>query len=93
MIFLVLYADDILIIINDIPALHTMKIWLEKYFEMKDLEEVTYILGVRIYRYRSKKLIALSQRTYIEKVLKRFNLNKSKKGFLPVRHDLVFSKG
>ena len=36
--------------------------------------QAAYILGIRIYRDRSKRLIGLSQSTYIDKVLKRFNM-------------------
>ena len=66
-VFLVLYVDDILLIKNDIPILQNVKPWLGNYFSMKDLGEVTYILGIKIYRDRSKKLIGLSQSTYIDK--------------------------
>ena len=51
---------------------------------MKDLGEASYILGIRIYRDRSKRLIGLSQDTYIDKVLKRFNMEEVKKEFLPM---------
>ena len=51
---------------------------------MKDLGEAAYILGIKIYRDRSKRLLALSQKTYLEKILKRFNMENSKKWFLPV---------
>ena len=37
---------------------------------MKDLGEAAYILGIIIYRDRSKCLLALSQKTYLEKILK-----------------------
>ena len=47
---------------------------------MKDLGEAAYILGIKIYRDRSKRLIGLSQDTYIDKVLKRFNMEEAKKG-------------
>ena len=46
--------------------------------------KAAYILGIKIYRDRSKRLLALSQKTYLEKILKRFNIEESKKGFLPV---------
>ena len=59
---------------------------------MKDLGEATYILGVRIYRDRSRRLLGLSQCTYIDKVLKRFSMEESKKGFLPMRHGISLSK-
>ena len=90
--FLVLYVDDILLIGNDVGMLTTVKVWLSKTFSMKDLGEATYILGIRIYRDRSKRLIGLSQSLYLDKVLKRFNMLDSKRGLLPVRHGIHLSK-
>ena len=57
---LVFYVDDILLIGNDIPALQNVKYWLGSCFSMKDLGEVAYILGIKIYRDKSKKTIDLS---------------------------------
>jgi hypothetical protein len=83
--FLVLYVDDILLIGNDVNLLNSVKDYLSSKFSMKDLGEAAYILGIKIYRDRSRRLIALSQSTYLEKVLKRFRMDQSKKGFLPVQ--------
>ena len=91
-IFLVLYVDDILLIGNDIPTLQNVKSWLGKYFSMKDLGEAAYILGIKIYRDRYKRLIGLSQSAYIDKVLKRFSMQDSKRGFLPMSHGITLSK-
>ena len=90
--FLILYVDDILLIGNNIPMLESVKISLKNSFSMKDLGEATYILGIKIYRDRSKRLIGLSQDTYIDKVLKRFNMKEAKKGFLPMSHGIHLSK-
>ncbi|KAJ9536458.1 hypothetical protein OSB04_un000366 [Centaurea solstitialis] len=90
--FLVLYVDDILLIGNDVPTLQSVKSWLSKCFQMKDLGEAAYILGIKIYRNRSKWLIGLSQSTYIDKILKRFRMDESKKGFIPMQHGIVLSK-
>jgi len=65
---------------------------LKSSFSMKDLGEAAYILGIKIYRDRSKRLIGLSQDTYIDKVLKRFNMEEAKKGFLPISHGIHLSK-
>ncbi|KAK8667688.1 hypothetical protein V6N13_007836 [Hibiscus sabdariffa] len=83
---------DILIIGNDIPTLQSIKTWLSSCFSMKDLGEAAYILGVKIYRDRSRRLLGLSQSTYIDKVLKRFSMEESKRGFLPMRHGISLSK-
>jgi hypothetical protein len=58
---------------------------------MMDLGEASYILGIKIYRDRSRRLIGLSQDTYMDKVLKLFNMEQSKKGFLPMSHGMRFS--
>jgi Reverse transcriptase (RNA-dependent DNA polymerase) len=71
---LVLFVDDILLIGNDILMLDSVKSSLNRIFSMKDLDEATYILGIRIFRKRSKRLIGLSQSTYIGKVSERFNI-------------------
>ncbi|WVZ81432.1 LOW QUALITY PROTEIN: hypothetical protein U9M48_028809 [Paspalum notatum var. saurae] len=92
LVFLVLYVDDILLIGNDIPMLEAVKDSLRKSFSMKDLGEAAYILDIKIYRDRSKRLIGLSQSTYIDKVLKRFNMHDSKKGFLPMSPGTILSK-
>jgi hypothetical protein len=59
---------------------------------MKDLGEAAYILGINIYRDRSKRLIGLNQFIYIDKVLKRFNMQDSKKDFLPMSHGVSLCK-
>jgi hypothetical protein len=91
-VFLVLHVDDILLIKNDIPMMEGVKFSLKKSFLMKDLGHVAYILGIKIYRDRSKRLIGLSQDAYINKILNRFNLQDSKKGFLPMSHGITLSK-
>ena len=91
-VFLVLYVDDILLIGNDIPTLQKVKMWLGNCFSMKDLGEAAYILGIKIYRDRSRRIISLSQGAYIDKVLKRFSMENSKRGFLPMSHGIKLSK-
>jgi Reverse transcriptase (RNA-dependent DNA polymerase) len=59
-VFFILYVDDILLIGNDISTLDEVKSSLKKVFSIKDLGEAAYILGIKIYRDRSKKLIRLS---------------------------------
>jgi Reverse transcriptase (RNA-dependent DNA polymerase) len=73
-IFLVLYVDDIHLIGNDIRILDSVKSSLIKIFSMKDLSETIYILGIWIFREKSKRLIGLSQSIYIEKALEMFNM-------------------
>lgn len=90
-IFLVLYVDDILLATNDINLLHDTKRFLSKNFEMKDLGDASFVLGIEIHRDRSWGILGLSQRSYIEKVLNRFGMQNCKSGETPVAKGDKFS--
>ena len=45
-IFLVLYVDDILLTSNDFDLLNETKSFLFDHFNMKDLGETSYVLGI-----------------------------------------------
>ena len=70
--FLVLYVDDILLIGNDVGMLSTIKVWLANTFNMKDLGEASYILGIKLFRDQKRRIMGLIQAAYIEKVLSSF---------------------
>ena len=91
-VFLVLYVDDILLIGNNVVKLSEIKNWLAEQFQMKDLGNASYVLGIQILRDRKNKLLALSQASYVDKVLARFSMQNSKKGLLPTRHGVSLSK-
>jgi hypothetical protein len=90
--FLVIYVGGILLIGNDIPMLEAVKSSLRKSFATKNFGEATYILGIKIFRDRSKRLIGSSQDAYIDKTTHQFNMQDSKKGFLPILHGITLSK-
>ncbi|KAL0451444.1 UNVERIFIED_CONTAM: Retrovirus-related Pol polyprotein from transposon RE2 [Sesamum latifolium] len=69
-----------------------IKAWLSTQFSMKDMGEASYILGIKIYRDRSRRMLGLTQFSYIEKVLKRFRMEHSKRGLLSMRHGIKLSK-
>nr|GEV40880.1 hypothetical protein [Tanacetum cinerariifolium] len=57
-----------------------------------NLGDAAYILGIKIYRDRSKRLIGLCQNAYIEKILKRYYMENSKRGTIPMQEKLKLSK-
>ncbi|KAK0587894.1 hypothetical protein LWI29_030815 [Acer saccharum] len=73
-------------------VLTSVKEWLAKQFDMKDLGEASFILGIQVIRDRKNRTIALSQASYIDKILSRFSMQDSKKGMLPFRHGIKLSK-
>ena len=59
---------------------------------MKDLGQASYILGMRIYRDRFKRLLGLSQFMYIDTVLKWFNMEDSKNDYLSIGFEITLFK-
>ncbi|MCO5572010.1 hypothetical protein L7F22_025761 [Adiantum nelumboides] len=59
---------------------------------MKDLGEANHILGMRITCDRKKRLLYLSQKEYVYKVLDRFNMQKGKALSTPLHAYLKLSK-
>jgi hypothetical protein len=50
--FLVLYVDDILLATNGKGLLNKVKQFLSKTFDMKDMSETFYVIGIKIHRDR-----------------------------------------
>lgn len=89
-IILVLYVDDILLASNNIDLLHESKRFLSRNFDMKDLGEASYVIGIEIHRDRANGTLGLSQKAYIERVLNRFNMQHCSPTVAPVIKGDVF---
>ncbi|GJR87198.1 hypothetical protein Tco_0211209 [Tanacetum coccineum] len=59
---------------------------------MKDLGEAAFILRMKIYRDRSKRLIGLSQNAYMDTILNRYKIDNSKRGTIPMQEILDLNK-
>ena len=84
-VFLVLHVDDILLIGNDVGTLSSVKVWLSTQFEMKDLGEASHILRIKLMPDHQKRMLGLSQASYIDQVLSKYSMQNSKKGFVLFR--------
>jgi ATP-binding cassette subfamily B (MDR/TAP) protein 1 len=65
---------------------------LSKSFAMKDLSLAKYILGMRIERDRKSNKLYLSQEKYIEKVLRKFKMDKAREVSCPLADHFKLSK-
>ena len=90
-IFLILYVDDILLATNDLHLLYETKRFLSNNFEMKDMGEATYVIGIEIFRNRSQGMLGLSQKSYINKVLERFRMQNCSASPVPIQKGDKFS--
>ncbi|RVW69137.1 Retrovirus-related Pol polyprotein from transposon RE1 [Vitis vinifera] len=69
MTILIVYVDDIILSRNDMEELQNLKKYLSEEFEVKDLGNLKYFLGMEVAR--SRKGIVVSQRKYILDLLKK----------------------
>ena len=91
-VILSLYVDDILLAENSKEMIDTAKRWLSSNFEMKDMGKASYVLGVKIVRDRTKRLLDLSQETYIKRMLERYHMQDNKPMDTPVDKSLSLSR-
>jgi hypothetical protein len=86
-----LYVDDILLASSDLGILHETKKFFYKNFEMKDMDEATYVIGIEIFRDRSCGILGLSQKVYIKRVLERFKMENCFASIAPIQKCDKFS--
>ena len=75
---LLLWVDDIIVTGNDSECIKSFRASIAKRFEMKDLGELQWILGMEVKRNREAKLMEINQQGYIELILRRFGMNDCK---------------
>lgn len=85
-VIIVVYVDDLLLASKSLKAIRKIKLALSTSFKMKDLGPVTEMLGIQIERERDTDLIKLSQRKYINEIIKRFGVSQCKSA-----HTLIIS--
>jgi hypothetical protein len=73
---LVLYVDDIHLAGSNKNMLSETQSFLSSNFYIKDLGDASYVLGIEIHRDRTKGVLLLSQKSYIYRELKRYNMHK-----------------
>ena len=91
-IVLALYVDDILLASNDTELLTAEKQKLSQRFEMEDLGVAKFCLGMSIKRDRSNRTLCVSQKSYLEDVLRRFGMYDCKPVSTPLEPNRVYKK-
>lgn len=72
--YLLLYVDDLILACGDLNQLQIIKNQFKKEFEMKDMSELKYYLGIKIERDHKSGVLKLSQKHYLQNVLRRFGM-------------------
>ena len=71
-IVLSLYVDDLLVTGSNVQLIDAFKKQMRSVFEMTDLGFMSYFLGMEVYQ--SKEGIFISQKKYVEEILKKFRM-------------------
>ena len=61
-------------------------------FDMKDLGEASFVLGIEIHRDKRKGVLGLLQKAYLEKILKKYGMHVSKPTPAPIVKGDCFGK-
>jgi hypothetical protein len=74
----VVYVDDLILVCNDQNKLLYIKKELSQKFEMKDLGELHFFLGMEVERNRDQRILHINQIKYLKEILKRFRMEECK---------------
>jgi hypothetical protein len=84
-----LYVDDLIITGNAEKLIDEIKEQLSKVFEMKDLGELHYCLGLEVWRNAGQTFVCQSK--YIREILKRFKMDQCKSSTVPMQQNVKLS--
>jgi hypothetical protein len=83
-VILFFYVDDIVLIGRNLEEIEDFKKALISRYEMRDLGNLQWFLGIRIIRDRPNRRILLSQDAYIEKLISKFKLESHRPTYTPL---------
>jgi Reverse transcriptase (RNA-dependent DNA polymerase) len=89
---IVLYVDDTTLASTSLAAINEDKVFLKSRYQMTDLGELTWILGMQVTQDRDAGWIALTQHKYIEDMLEQYGLSNSCPSPTPVLANQHLSK-
>eukprot|EP00794_Sanderia_malayensis_P011707 gene11707-biopygen9383 len=92
LVIVAVYVDDMIIASNNGGLLSAEKVELKKRFEMDDLGEINYCLGMSIKRDRRNRVLTINQNMYLKNVLKRFQMQDCKPISTPMDPNAKFMK-
>ena len=83
-IILAIYVDDLIIMGKHLKDVLNVKASLSDEFEMKDMGELEYCLGIQVVRDRQNRSITLGQGKYVQDILHQFGMDQCKPLSTPI---------
>jgi hypothetical protein len=90
--FIVVYVDDLILVCNNKDKLLQVKEELSRKFEMKDLGDLHFFLGMEVERDRAQRLLYINQIGYLKEILKRFRMEDCKAIGVPLDPKMKLKK-
>ena len=84
--------DDLLLFTDSVTLLATTKVFLSSTFEMEDLGEAAFVLGIQVKRNRRDRILTISQSSYITTLLERHGMSQCKGGSTPLDYKAQLRK-
>jgi hypothetical protein len=84
-------VDDMAVTSKYLKHIKKFKYQLRERFEITDIGELTWLLGLKVKRDRPKRTISLSQGAYAETVLQRFHMEDAKPEYMPMKPSTILS--
>ena len=89
---LVVYVDDIIVAVKNKDLFNKFKVFLSSKFDIKDLGKIRYCLGVEFNQDPDTKSVFMSQKKYIENLLKKFGIQDANSVQTPLDHNTKLNK-
>lgn len=93
LVIVILYVDDILVVSRSLSLVEELKRRFVNEFEMTDAGEVRSFLGMKVERDVEKRILRISQRVFLESLLRRFNMQDCKPVSTPIECQLRLQRG
>ena len=86
------HVDNCAVTGNSIKQIEQFKVDMSKKYKLTDMGPVSWLLGIKIHQDFANRTLSLSQHTYIEAIIKRFNFNDLKPLATPIDPAIPLSK-
>jgi hypothetical protein len=91
LIIVLVHVDDCSIVASSQPLINHFKIMIKRHVEITDLGDLHWILGIEVKRVRENRQLLLSQRSYIDSILRRYGMDELKPLSTPMDPNIKLS--
>src|ERR1700678_2861931 len=89
LIVVLVHVDDCSIVGKTKALIARFKVEIAKFVEITDMGELHWILGIEVRRIREERKILLSQKSYIDSILRRYNFDGLGRGPVKQPHHMT----